>query len=162
MKIIGMIGSRRRDSQADFKKCEEVFLSIYEYGDELVSGGCPKGGDRFAQVLAKKHQIPIKLYYAQWNKLGKRAGFARNSDIAKDSNVLIAVVAEDRTGGTEDTIKKFLKKNDEDKLILVPQVSEAPHTSKENPYTSKENPSMVTGFSNVDDFFTNDPIHNSI
>jgi len=120
MKTIGIIGSRRRDSHIDFKACEKVFLSVFEDGDELVSGGCPKGGDRFCEILAKKYQATIKIYYAQWNKLGKGAGFARNSYIARDSDILISVCSEDRTGGAEDTVKKFLKKNGEDKLYLVP------------------------------------------
>lgn len=109
MKTIGIIGSRRRDSQGDFKQCEKKFLEIYEDGDQIVSGGCSKGGDRFAEILAKKYQVPIKIYYARWDKLGKGAGFARNTDIARDSEVLIAVVADDRTGGAEDTIKKAEK-----------------------------------------------------
>jgi hypothetical protein len=106
MKTIGIIGSRSRDSEDDLKQCEKAFLDIYEEGDEIVSGGCPKGGDRFAEVLAKKHQIPIKIYYAQWKKFGKKAGFIRNTDIAKDADVIIAVVRKDRQGGTEDTIFK--------------------------------------------------------
>jgi hypothetical protein len=84
----------------------------------LFSGGCPTGADNFAEQLAKKWQIPILIHYAKWDKLGKRAGFARNGDIAKDADVLIACVAEDRTGGTEDTIKKFQKLGKTD-LILV-------------------------------------------
>jgi hypothetical protein len=123
-KIIGIIGSRSRDTEEDFKECEKVFLSIYEDGDEIVSGGCPVGGDAFAERLAKKYQVPIKIYYAQWKKLGKRAGFARNGDIARDADSLIAVVNEDRQGGTEDTIKKFLKKTSKDHLHLVPPPKE--------------------------------------
>ncbi len=82
-----------------------------------MSGGCPQGADNFAETIAKKMQVPITIHYAAWNRLGKRAGFARNGDIAAEADVLIACVAPDRTGGTEDTIRKFihLKKDD---LIL--------------------------------------------
>jgi len=119
MKTIGIIGSRRRASQNDFKECEKTFLSVYESGDEIVSGGCPAGGDRFAEIIAKSHQIAIKIYYAQWKKLGRGAGFARNTDIAKNSNIIIAVVAGDRTGGTEDTIRKFCKLQGKSEQALV-------------------------------------------
>jgi len=119
MKVIGIVGSRRRNSKDDYKLMEEKFLEIYEDGDEIVSGGCHKGADAMAQHLAEKHQVTIKIYYAQWNKLERGAGFARNTYIARDSDELIAVVAEDRTGGTEDTVKKFLKNNNEDKLHLI-------------------------------------------
>ena len=36
-----------------------------------------------------------------------KANYERNTLIARDSDVLIAVVAPDRKGGTEDTIKKW-------------------------------------------------------
>lgn len=117
MKTIGIVGSRRRNSEEDFNELEKRFLEIYENGDEIVSGGCSKGADRWAEILAKKYQIPIKIYYAQWDKLGRGAGFARNTYIARDSDVLIAVVSKDRTGGSEDTVKKAerMKK----KLVLL-------------------------------------------
>jgi len=117
MKTIGIVGSRRRNSEEDYKLCENKFLEIYEDGDEVVSGGCYAGGDKFAEIIAKKYQVPIKIYYAQWNKLGKRAGFARNTYIAQDADVIIALVANDRTGGTEDTIKKAEKDNK--RIILI-------------------------------------------
>lgn len=118
MKYIGIIGSRRRDSTADLKIVEEAFLKIYEDGDIIVSGGCPRGADRFAEILARRHQVPILIHYAQWTRKGRAAGFIRNTDIAEDSDVLIACVAPDRTGGTEDTILKFTALG-KDEVILV-------------------------------------------
>lgn len=119
MKTIGIVGSRRRDSMVDFKICENEFLKHYEKGDKIVSGGCPEGGDRFAEIIALKHGIDdndLIIHYAKWN-LGKHAGFLRNGDIARDCDILIAVVASDRTGGTEDTIKKAEKLGK--KIILI-------------------------------------------
>lgn len=97
---------------------EKAFINIYKEGDSIVSGGCPQGADSFAEWIAKKHQVPIMIHYARWKVLGKAAGFARNGDIARDADVLIACVASDRTGGTEDTIKKY-KALGKDRLILV-------------------------------------------
>jgi len=127
MKTIGMIGTRRRNTFNDRKDCIQAFEAIYEAGDILVSGGCPKGGDNFAEFIAKEDGIGILIFYPNWNKYHRAAGFVRNSDIADNSDVLIACVAEDRKGGTEDTIKKFIKKFSfdekaavkEGKLILV-------------------------------------------
>lgn len=121
MKKIGIVGSRRRDTREDYNQCEKTFLEVYKDGDELVSGGCPIGGDAFAEILAKKYQVPIKIYYAQWNKLGKGAGFTRNTDIARDADILIALVASDRSGGTEDTIRKAEKMNKVIVILSVPQ-----------------------------------------
>jgi hypothetical protein len=113
MKCIGIVGSRRRNTDNDFELCYATFLNIYKKGDTLVSGGCKQGGDRFCEILAKKYNIPIKIHYADWTHYGKGAGFIRNEFIVKDSDILIALVSKDRTGGTENTIdwaKKYNKK----------------------------------------------------
>jgi hypothetical protein len=136
MKTIGIVGSRRRDSDEDFELCKIIFDSIYKKGDTLVSGGCPKGGDRFAEVLAKSYSIPIKIHYPDKTKLDPdklkksfkwayaEINFARNTLIAQDSDILLAVVADDRTGGTEDTIKKAekLKK----RIVIVGRTVDTP------------------------------------
>ncbi len=117
-RIIGIIGSRRRNSNYDFIKVEGYFLTIHEKGNTIVSGGCLKGGDRFAEMLSNKHSVPIKIFKAHWKKFGRAAGFIRNTDIAKFSTELIACVAKDRKGGTEDTIKKFKKFHPKGKIHL--------------------------------------------
>jgi len=109
MKKIGIIGSRRRNAGIDQKAVREKFFEIYCAGDWIVSGGCPKGGDRFAEKIAKDNGIPILIFYPDWKRHGKGAGMIRNSEIAINSTVLIACVADDRTGGTEDTISKYEK-----------------------------------------------------
>jgi hypothetical protein len=52
-KTIGIIGTRTRDSGDDFDLTLKAFKSIYKSGDRICSGGCPKGGDRFADTIAK-------------------------------------------------------------------------------------------------------------
>lgn len=116
-KVIGIVGSRRRDTIADSGKCFEAFQTIYEEGDSIVSGGCKKGGDKFAEVIAETMGISITIHYPEWKKYGKPAGFIRNTKIAEDCNILIALPHEDRLGGTEDTIKKALALGK--KVILV-------------------------------------------
>jgi len=119
MKKIGIIGTRRRNNPEAYKKVEEKFLELYEEGDWIISGGCASGGDRFAHVIAKKFGIPILIFYPNWDKYKKGAGLVRNLDIAKYSDPLIACVASDRKGGTEDTIKKYNALLKMDSLILV-------------------------------------------
>ncbi len=108
-RTIGIIGSRRRNEVTDYKAILDAFVKVYTPGDRIVSGGCPQGGDRFAEKIAKERQVPITIHYAAWNRIGKSAGYLRNGDIAQDADILIACVSPDRTGGTEDTIKKFNK-----------------------------------------------------
>lgn len=119
---IGIVGSRRRNSSSDFYDVLDALNSLRnqkELGPKditLISGGCPLGADRFAEKIAKEQGINIIIHYPDKSKLksNSRWGWAeinhaRNTLIAQDSDILIACVAEDRKGGTEDTIKKFLK-----------------------------------------------------
>jgi len=119
MKTIGIIGARVRNTKEDYEKVKEEFLKIYEVGDIICSGGCPKGGDRFAEMIAKELNIKILIFKPEWEKYGKSAGYKRNGEIAKNSDVLIACVSEERIGGTEDTIKKFKEFNPFGEIILV-------------------------------------------
>jgi hypothetical protein len=50
--------------------------------------------------------LTITIHHPDWKKEPRAAGFIRNSRIADDCDVLLALVAKDRKGGTEDTVKK--------------------------------------------------------
>lgn len=119
--IIGIVGSRRRDTEKDKQIVEQKLLELMDnYLDVTIcSGHCQRGADRFAEELAAKYGLKTIIFPADWKTHGKAAGFMRNTDIAKTSDVLIACVAEDRTGGTEDTVKKFIKMKLGIGLILV-------------------------------------------
>jgi len=121
MLTIGIVGSRRRNSEKDRELVENELLKLVSTYKEvkLCSGGCKTGADHFCEDFSVKYKLQIKIYYPDWNKYGKWAGFERNTDIARDSDVLIACVSEDRKGGTEDTIKKFKKFHPKGKIVLV-------------------------------------------
>lgn len=109
-KIIGIVGSRRRNSANDLVLCCIELDKIFNDGDWIVSGGCPLGGDSFAEHIAKARGMSIIIHYPNKQRDGiPDCYFARNTLIARDCDVLIALVAEDRKGGTEDTVKKALK-----------------------------------------------------
>jgi hypothetical protein len=130
---IGIIGSRRRDSNEDLNILVNKFVNYCRDNDlkqnevTIVSGGCKKGGDRFAEIIAGEFKLPIILHLPDKTALPEnpqrwdfaKINFDRNTKIANDSHVLIAMVAPDRLGGTEDTIKKFLKHNKTCNLILI-------------------------------------------
>ena len=121
-KVIGIIGTRRRDTFIDFDMVYNAFKKYYNNGDCICSGKCSQGGDRFAVIIADRLGLSKdkRMWYpANWNKYGKSAGMIRNTYIAKDSDILIACVAGDRRGGTEDTIRKFVKMYGERNLVIV-------------------------------------------
>jgi hypothetical protein len=137
-KTIGIIGTRKRDSLIDYREVRFAFNKVYQEGDRICSGLCPKGGDRFAVIIADELRLPDKerLWFPpkwddlkvpnariKYNKWGKpynaKAGFDRDTDIARESDILIACVAKDRKGGTEDTIKKWKKFHPGKEPILI-------------------------------------------
>ena len=132
VKKIIIIGSRRRDSQEDLKLVWEQFRLHYEDGDVIISGGCPKGGDRFAEVIAKilgLRESRGELIIHRPNRPPKGSPkwaytqefYKRNTLVANEADentVVIACVSPDRTGGTEDTLRK-IKKRIDCKVVLV-------------------------------------------
>ncbi|KKN52387.1 hypothetical protein LCGC14_0613040 [marine sediment metagenome] len=118
MKKIIIVGSRQRNAAKDYIIIEEKFMELYEHGDWIVSGGCPKGADSFAEKIARKRGIPILIFHAEWSRYGPGAGILRNTLIAETGNSLIACVRHDRKGGTEDTITKFRERHIESQIVL--------------------------------------------
>jgi len=119
--VIGIVGSRNRNEIEDKNLIEDELIKIMNENKDIIicSGGCKKGGDLFAEQLSNKYKLQKKIFEAEWNKYKKGAGFIRNTDIARESDVLIACISADRKGGTEDTIKKFKKFHPKGRLILV-------------------------------------------
>jgi len=119
---IGVVGSRRRNSLEDFGPLREAIkakLEKYGYDKvQLVSGGCREGAGHFTEQIHKKLALPLPMiiHYPDKTKLNPtlppriswaEINYVRNTLIAQDSDELLAMVTEDRKGGTEDTIKKF-------------------------------------------------------
>lgn len=111
---LGIVGSRRRAKVEDYLILKERVEELQP--DMIISGGCPTGADNFAEQIAKKFGIPITIYYPKLDNLRTytrqqviEAMYARNKLIAIESDYLIALVASDRRGGTENTIKYFIE-----------------------------------------------------
>jgi len=117
--IIGIVGSRRRNDTKDYMIVRDKFFELCGEDDIICSGGCSRGGDSFAHYIAQNFGIPIIVFYPNWKDIGRSAGFVRNTYIAQISDILIACVSEDRRGGTEDTIHKFLRYHKKEYLHIV-------------------------------------------
>ena len=131
MKKIGIIGTRRRDTSTVQDLIVTKLWEIYDDGDYIVSGGCPKGGDRFAEAIAKANGLPILIFYPNYKKFKQAAPIIRNTSIAEVCDYIIACVIrpeegveqvlQRREGGTEDTLRKFVKlqEHNKNRIILV-------------------------------------------
>lgn len=106
---VGIVGSRRRNSMKDrYQVFDLVEKLLSQAGDlVLVSGGCRKGADAFAEEAAKAYVVPMAIHIPNLSEVARFQAepyFKRNRKIAEDSDVIYAWVSEDRTGGTENTI----------------------------------------------------------
>jgi hypothetical protein len=120
-RAIGIVGSRRRNTLHDrkivFKLVEWLLSGELECGRplQLVSGGCPKGADAFAEEAAKIFAgVEIEVVPVDKEGVSSRwefrtRAFARNRVIAEKSRILFALVHPDRKGGTENTIEHALE-----------------------------------------------------
>ena len=79
---------------------------ILEHGPfTLVHGGCPRGADRFADRWARAAGIPVKIFEADWEKYGTRAGPIRNAEMIQAGADLVLAFPLPGGKGTQHTIR---------------------------------------------------------
>ena len=91
IKVI-IAGTRDFNDYAFLKKNVDYFLQGINPNNEeieIVSGNA-RGADKLGERYAKEHNLPVKLFPANWDKYGKRAGNLRNQEMANYADVLIA------------------------------------------------------------------------
>ncbi len=113
---VGIVGSRRRNSKKDKELIREVLERQLKQGKELhlVSGGCPEGADKFCEELSEELRLGVSIHYPDRSKLPSEPQYyhhvemfyARNTLIAEECDILVALPHWDRKGGTENTISK--------------------------------------------------------
>ena len=96
---VAVIGSR------DYQHLDVVKMYVNDLAEGVivVSGGA-RGVDTAAHEAAKARGLTSKIYLADWSK-GKGAGFARNSEIVKNSDLVVAFW-DGTSKGTLDTVMK--------------------------------------------------------
>lgn len=75
---------------------------------EIVSGGA-KGADKLGELFATKHQLNLKVFPADWDNLGKKAGPIRNQQMADYATHCI-VFWDGISRGSKDMIERAQKK----------------------------------------------------
>jgi len=85
---LGIVGSRDFN---DYDKLKKEILTLYSIDKIkcIVSGGA-NGADKLGERFAEEFNLKKRIFYPDWNKYGKRAGFIRNKDIVDNSDKLIA------------------------------------------------------------------------
>lgn len=107
-----IIGSR------SFNNYDLVLETLLEYENTItliVSGGA-KGADTLGERWAKEKNKEVLIFYPEWDKYGKSAGFRRNKDIIENSDIVFAFW-DGVSKGTKSSIDLANKLNKELKII---------------------------------------------
>ena len=88
MNKVIVAGSRSFD---DFDLLQRKLDKLLAYLEdiEIVSGGA-KGADTLGEQWAEIHDLPVKLFPADWDNLGRSAGYRRNEQMAQYATHLVA------------------------------------------------------------------------
>lgn len=120
--VIGIVGSRSRDSVSDYQlvinKLRQIIRAYKISKFMICSGGAYEGADDFAKTIAENIEIPLLLHLPNWKKHGKAGGPLRNKKIAESSDHLIACW-DGESRGTASAIKYFKRLGKEERLHLV-------------------------------------------
>lgn len=105
MKVI-IAGSR------DISDYSQIVTAVDSSGfkiSEVVSGGA-RGVDHLGEKFALENCIPFKIFFADWDTYGRRAGPIRNAQMAKYANAAV-VVWDGKSSGTRNMIEQMTRLN---------------------------------------------------
>lgn len=99
MKLI-VAGSRKFNDHFLLKCKIEWFLRYLETTTEgtIIISGTARGADQLGEKYAKENNMEVIRMPADWNKLGKRAGYVRNQEMAKKADACIVFWDEESRG----------------------------------------------------------------
>ena len=114
---LGIVGYRKFTDYKKFSKIVDEYIAEIGIPVLIVSGGA-KGVDTMAEVYAKEHKIPTRIFLPDWDKYKKGAGLIRNTEIVKESTHVIAFPSK-KSIGTIDSINKAVKYNKFLKVVEI-------------------------------------------
>lgn len=97
--------------------CESGFLRC---NGIIVSGGA-NGVDKLGEEFAKKNNLTLVIFKANWSTLGKKAGILRNIEMEKYADCLVAIW-NGKSVGTKHMINYMKNKNKPVYLVTIEDV----------------------------------------
>ncbi|MDE6336568.1 MAG: DNA-protecting protein DprA [Muribaculaceae bacterium] len=114
---IAIVGTR--NPSVDYQEWEGLLLDKIDLADvTLVISGGAKGIDAFAKLFAGHRHIPYMEFAPQYAKYGRNATLRRNTQIVKESDMVIAFPTAD-SKGTCHTINEAHRLNRIVKVIKI-------------------------------------------
>jgi len=111
---LAIIGSRTFNDYSLLKEKLDPYVSKITH---VISGGA-KGADSLGEKWAIENNIETIIFYADWNKHGKKAGFIRNEDIIKNCDKCVAFW-DGESKGTAHSLSLCEKYNKKYKIIRI-------------------------------------------
>lgn len=73
----------------DYNKVAIFYLELDRIQQEKgkftqIISGHARGADQLAEMYADQNNIPVRIFPAQWDKYGKRAGYIRNVQMLEE------------------------------------------------------------------------------
>jgi predicted Rossmann fold nucleotide-binding protein DprA/Smf involved in DNA uptake len=117
---VAVIGSRRRTDRATVVACIEALPT----GTVIVSGGAA-GPDTFAAEAARARGLEVRVFRPDLRGARNRGEIngrylARNQLIVAAADRVVAFVAPDRRGGTEDAIRRAIRAAKPVEIVAAP------------------------------------------
>lgn len=73
----------------DAERLREIASRIIRPGDTILSGAA-KGADTLGAEFARRNGLDLEEYPAEWERLGRGAGYARNHQMCQNADGLLA------------------------------------------------------------------------
>lgn len=115
---VAIVGTR--NPGLSYKEWEQLLLSrVNEEDITLVVSGGAKGIDTYAKLFAGRHHIPLREYLPDYAKYGRKATLLRNTQIVRDSSLVVAFPSPD-SRGTNHSIKEAQRLHKDLIVIKIP------------------------------------------
>ncbi len=88
VKVI-IAGSRNFNDYETLKNVCDYIIGNPEFKVEVISGNA-NGADKLGEQYANEKKYDLKIFKADWDKHGKKAGYIRNTEMSEYGNMLIA------------------------------------------------------------------------
>jgi hypothetical protein len=76
---------------------------------EIIHGGA-RGADSMADEIARLYGFSVRVFPADWNRYGRRAGFLRNLEMLDQRPNLVIAFQRNASRGTQHTINEARKR----------------------------------------------------
>ena len=132
MKRIAIIGSR---SRIDRETVDNLVAGLPP--DCVIVSGGAAGPDTWAEETARKRGLDVHIFLPDLAGVrgrgeATRRYYARNQQVVDAADEVYALVAENRRGGTEDTIKRARKKGIPVTLLPCPRATQPQPTQDQH------------------------------